>query len=92
MFEHEKNFLWLLAIGAAIGMAKLLVSSEPLTIRLCIGRSILGSATTAIAGALLIQIPDLNPLALMAVGSGLGIVGAQFVELWLKKQVGKIHG
>ncbi|WP_410498155.1 hypothetical protein [Chitinibacter sp. S2-10] len=92
MQEYEKNFIWLLVLGASIGVGKLLVSSETLTLRLCFGRAILGSATTAIAGAALIQIPNINPLALMAIGSALGIVGAQFVELWLKKQVNKIRG
>ena len=92
MQEHEKNLIWLLCLGACIGMGKLLVSSETLTVRLCLGRAILGGATTAIAGAALIQFPGINPLALMAIGSALGIVGAQFVELWLKKQVSKIKG
>ncbi|QBC44473.1 holin [Iodobacter fluviatilis] len=90
MQEHEKNLVWLLLLGAAIGLGKLLVSQEELTVRLVIGRSILGSATTAVAGALLIQIPDLPPLALMAVGCALGITGAQFLEMWLKKQVLKL--
>ena len=31
MQEHEKNLLLLIAIGAAIGFAKLLVSDEKLT-------------------------------------------------------------
>ncbi|WP_027469166.1 phage holin family protein [Deefgea rivuli] len=92
MQEYEKNFIWLLCLGAFIGVGKLLVSSEKLTVRLCLGRAILGSATTAVAGAALIQVPNIQPLALMAIGSGLGIVGAQFLELWLKKQVNKING
>ena len=90
MQDHERNFIWLLLLGAGIGLGKLLVSSEDLTVRLCIGRSILGSATTAIAGALLIQLPDMPQIALMGAGSALGIVGAQFLEMWLKRQVSKL--
>lgn len=71
---------WLSLIGALIALGKLLAGSEPLSVRLCIGRTILGSATSLIAGMLLIQIPDIPPLALIATGSALGIAGAQVVE------------
>ncbi|WP_297575929.1 hypothetical protein [uncultured Deefgea sp.] len=92
MQEHEKTFISVLVLGALIAIGKLLVSSEELTVRLCLGRAILGAATTSIAGLALIQIPNLHPIALLAIGSALGIVGAQFVELWLKKQANKING
>lgn len=69
MQDHEKNLLLLIAIGAAIGFAKLLVSDEKLTWRLTIGRTILGAATSTIAGAIILQIPDINPLALISLAS-----------------------
>ena len=50
-----------------------------------LGRAILGAATSMIAGVGLIQFPDLNPLALYGIGSGLGIVGAQYLEIALKR-------
>ena len=86
MQDHEKNLLLLIAIGAAIGFAKLLVSDEKLTWRLAIGRTILGSATSTIAGAVVLQIPNINPLALLAIASALGILGSTFIENWLKSQ------
>ena len=86
MEDHEKNLLLLIAIGAAIGFAKLLVSDEKLTWRLTIGRTILGAATSTIAGAIILQIPDINPLALIAIASALGIMGSTFIENWLKTQ------
>lgn len=86
MQEHERNFLFLIAIGACIGFAKLLVSDEKLTWRLAIGRTILGSATSTVAGAVVLQIPDINPLGLLALASALGILGSTFIESWLKRQ------
>lgn len=89
MQEHEKNLMLLIVIGAAIGFAKLLVSDEELTWRLTIGRTILGAATSTIAGAVVLQIPDINPMALVAIASGLGILGSTFIENWLKSQSAK---
>jgi hypothetical protein len=86
MQEHEKNFLLILVVGLCIGFAKLLVSDEKLTWRLAIGRTILGGATSTIAGAIVLQIPDINPLALIAIASALGILGSTFIESWLKRQ------
>ena len=92
MQDHEKNLLLLIAIGAAIGFAKLLVSDEKLTWRLMTGRTILGAATSTIAGAIILQIPDINPLALIAIASALGILGSTFIENWLKSQSMKWGG
>ncbi len=86
MEDHEKNLLLLIVIGASIGFAKLLVSDEELTWRLTIGRTILGAATSTIAGAIILQIPDINPLALISLASALGIMGSAFIENWLKSQ------
>lgn len=88
MQEHEKNLLLLIVIGACIGFAKLLVSDEKLTWRLMIGRTILGAATSTISGAIVLQIPDINPLALIAIASALGILGSTFIEAWLRRQSG----
>lgn len=77
--------IWLSFIGAMIALGKLLASSEKLTLRLCAGRVILGSATSLIAGMLLIQFPDIPPLALIATASALGIAGAQLVEALMLK-------
>jgi hypothetical protein len=92
MQEHEKTFLELLAMGALIGIAKLLVSSEALTLRLILGRAVLGSATSTVAGVVLVQIPDLDPLALIALGSAFGIVGSQYIELLLKRRAKSVIG
>lgn len=86
MQEHEKGVLYLLLIGAVIGVGKLLTSSDVLTPRLIIGRAILGSGTSMIAGVALMQFPTMPLPALVGIGSGLGIMGAQFIEAWLKRK------
>lgn len=89
MQEHEKT-LWtmfmLVVSGAIIGVGKLLSSDEKLTMRLIIGRAILGSATSSVAGIVLWQIPNIHPISLLAIGSGLGIAGAGVIESYIKKR------
>jgi hypothetical protein len=86
MQEYEKSIVGLAIMGAFIGVAKLLVSSEEITFRVMLGRAILGSATSMMAGVVLLQFPQMAPLPLLAVGSGLGIMGQQYIERWLRKK------
>ncbi|MEQ6292205.1 hypothetical protein ACFPAG_16485 [Vogesella sp. GCM10023246] len=90
MQEHEKGLLWLLCVGALIGLGKLLSSNEAITTRLIFGRAILGAGTSTIAGVALMQFPALPMPALVGIGAGLGIVGAQYLEAWLKRRADKI--
>lgn len=92
MQDHEKNVLMLIAVGAFIGVGKLLVSDEAISVRLVIGRAILGSAATVMAGIALLQVPDISPLALLGIGSALGIAGAQLIEMWIKRKAEKYIG
>ncbi|AOJ99939.1 phage holin family protein [Burkholderia vietnamiensis] len=92
MQEHEKTFLELIIMGALIGIAKLLVSSEQITFRVIVGRALLGSATSMVAGVALLQIPNLDPLALLGIGSALGIVGSQYIEILLRRKARAVIG
>lgn len=78
----------LLLIGAVIALGKVLASNEKITPRLIAGRVILGSAISVAAGAALVQFPDMSPLAVNGVGAGLGILGYQFCEMWLRRRLG----
>ncbi len=89
MQEVERSIMELAAAGAAIGVAKMLVSGEELSFRVILGRAILGSATSMLAGVMLMQFPAMPPLALLAVGSGLGIVGQQYIEKWIIRKAKK---
>lgn len=90
MQDMTRSIVELSVTGAAIGVAKLLVSSEELTFRVILGRAILGSATSMLAGAALLQLPTIPPLALLAVGSGLGIIGQQYIEKWIIRRTEKV--
>ncbi|MDN7671355.1 holin [Burkholderia oklahomensis] len=92
MQEHDKTILELVIMGGLIGVAKVLVGSEQLTFRLVAGRAMLGSATSMVAGIALLQIPDLPPMALLGIGSALGIVGSQYVEVLLRRNAKKLFG
>lgn len=92
MQEHEKTILELIIMGALIGIAKLLVSSEQLTFRVVFGRALLGSATSMVAGIALLQIPNMDPLALLGIGSALGIVGSQYIEILLRRKARAVLG
>ncbi|AOK00341.1 phage holin family protein [Burkholderia vietnamiensis] len=92
MQDHEKTILELIIMGALIGIAKLLVSSERLTFRVIVGRALLGSATSMVAGIALLQIPNLDPLALLGIGSALGIVGSQYIEILLRRKAKAVIG
>lgn len=83
---HEKSVLTLAGIGALIGLGKVLNNAEPMTVKLVIGRVILGSAASMVAGVALIQFPDLHPVAINGLGAAFGIVGYQGVELWLRNR------
>ena len=86
MQEYERKGIYLIVIGGLIGLGNLLVSHEVITPRLIIGRTILGSGSSLVAGTLLLQIPDLNPLALVGFGSALGIIGASAIEAFIKSK------
>ncbi len=88
MQDWEKSGLLLAIIGAFIGLGKVLQSSEVLTLRLLIGRTLLGSGSSLVAGAIVMQIPDISPLALVGIGSALGIAGASVIEAWVRKKSG----
>ncbi|EPE2951276.1 phage holin family protein [Escherichia coli] len=89
---HEKSVLTLAGIGALIALGKVLNTAEPITLRLIIGRVILGAAVSMVAGVALIQFPDLHPVAINGLGAAFGIAGYQAVELWLRNRAQSRNG
>ena len=86
MQEYEKGFIALALMGALIALGKMLNSDEPITLRLVLGRVIVGSALSLAAGVALYSVLDIHPLALAGIGSALGILGLNGVEAWLRKK------
>ncbi|HBC8969795.1 TPA: holin [Raoultella ornithinolytica] len=83
----------LIFIGAVITLGKLLADGEAITVRLALGRLILGSAVSCVAGVALIHFDSIPDLALIGIASGLGIVGHTVIEAllhrWARSREGK---
>lgn len=84
--------LMLGGIGAVISLAKVLVGNEAITLRLIVGRTILGSGTSLLAGMALIHFPDIHILALVGVAAALGIIGSSVIELTLTRLLARYLG
>lgn len=94
MPNGESSLLaWLIGTGGVIALGKLLASSEPITLRLALGRIILGSAVSSVAGLILLHFDDVHDLAIIGLASALGIAGHTALEAaikyWLKNKVKK---
>ncbi|HDL7822537.1 TPA: holin [Yersinia enterocolitica] len=84
--------LMLGGIGAVISLAKVLVGNEAITLRLIVGRTILGSGTSLLAGMALIHFPDIHILALVGVAAALGIMGSSVIEMALTRLLNRYLG
>ncbi|MGM3159967.1 phage holin family protein [Dickeya undicola] len=87
MNETDKSIVSLFIIGTLIAVGKVLASSEPITLRLFIGRVMLGGFVSMMAGIALVQFPDLSPVAINGIGAALGIAGYQTIELLIQRRV-----
>lgn len=87
MENNQVILSYLAGIGAALGLGNLLISEEPLTIRLAIGRMLLGSGASVAAGSIYILFPTIHPLALIGLASLTGLAGAAWVEVLFKKKM-----
>lgn len=74
--------------GALIGLGRLLVSGEKLTLRLILGRSIVSGGLAVAAGAVLTVIPNIPVLALCGLAAACAVLGEQFLERLLNKKAG----
>ncbi|MGL5421910.1 MAG: holin [Serratia fonticola] len=87
---YKDTFIKLAIIGAIIAFGKMMLSGEKITLRLLIGRVILGSAVAQVAGLALLHFDNPHPLALIGIASALGITGHTAVEEavkhWLKNK------
>lgn len=88
--DHPEGFVAVLAgIGAAIGLGKLLSSTEPLTVRLVVGRALIHAGLGAMAGATALMFPAANPIVMYGVAAGLASLGNSAVEHILQAKFGK---
>ncbi|AVG38551.1 phage holin family protein [Achromobacter insolitus] len=87
MNEFEKNLAWLAGIGALIAVGRALTSTERLSWRVVIGRTILGSAVATVAALIYIPFPDAPMPVVVGAGAALGILGEQVLELAARRLI-----
>jgi hypothetical protein len=88
--SSPEGFLALLAaIGAVIGMGKLLVENKPFSMRLSIGRALVSGGLGASAGLILTAFPDASPVLLYGTAAGLASMGTSAIEVVLSKWIRK---
>lgn len=90
---NEKFSTWeilggLSLTGIIIGLGQLLASKEELTARIIWGRAMSSLGLSLAAGTILIQFPEIPPLALIGVGAVLASLGTSFLERFLQKKLG----
>ncbi|GLW38712.1 phage holin family protein [Pectobacterium aroidearum] len=90
MNEAEKSVVTLFVIGVLIAVGKVLAGSEPITLRLFVGRMLLGGFVSMVAGVVLVQFPNLPLTAICGIGSMLGIAGYQTIELLIQRRANQL--
>lgn len=68
--------LVLMAIGALVGLGQALASSEPVTVRQTIGRTLVSTAVAMVSTCIYYLKPDVDPLVVIGVGSLLSVMGS----------------
>lgn len=87
--DNPEGFMAVLAaIGAAVGLGKLLGSSDPLTPRLVLGRAITSAGIGCAAGAITLMVPNADPLVMYGVAAGLSSLGTSALEAFFRKYTG----
>lgn len=77
--------LLLAFIGGLIALGKGLLTEPALVPRVLVGLTILGAATSALAGGVLHFVPNLPLPAIISLGCGIGLLGHVFIEDSMKK-------
>lgn len=87
--ENPEAFIGALAaIGAGIGLGKLLASQEKLTMRLAVGRAIVTAGIGAAAGAVALLFPSADTFVLYSCAAGLASLGTSALEALVHRITG----
>lgn len=78
-------FYWLIAIGATVGLGKLLVSKDPFSFRAATGHGIVSAGLAMTAPLILIPLPDVPLPVLFGLAAFLSSMGASTIALFLHK-------
>lgn len=79
----------LAAVGAFIGIGKVLSSTEPLTFRLVAGRALTSAGLGACAGGITLVFPSADPMVTYGAAALLASLGTSFLEAFVNKTMNK---
>lgn len=80
------------AMGAAIGLGQLLSSADEITLRLAVGRAVVSAGISLSAGAGLMLLPTMSPVAVIGLAALLGSLGTSGLERMAKRAIGPKAG
>lgn len=75
-------------VGVLTALGQLLASNEKLTPRIIAGRALASIGLSVSAGAILLLMADVPPLALIGLSAGLASLGTSFLEKLVQKKLG----
>jgi hypothetical protein len=88
--SREEGLIYsLAAIGALIGIGKLLASEEPMTARKAIGHGIVSGGLGGAASLILIPLPEVPLPVLFGAACALASLGASTLTLMIQKVIDK---
>ena len=80
MTNEESLLVKIGLVGFILGIAKLLAGDEAITWRKVVGRSLLGTGSSLIAGLIMIPHPNAPQLVVVGAAALLGILGHSLIE------------
>lgn len=80
MTNDESLLVKIGLVGFMLGIAKLLAGDEAITWRKVVGRSLLGTGSSLIAGLIMIPHPNAPQLVVVGAAALLGILGHSLIE------------
>lgn len=80
MTDDESLLVKIGSVGFMLGIAKLLAGDEAITWRKVVGRSLLGTGSSLIAGLIMIPHPNAPQLVVVGAAALLGILGHSLIE------------
>ncbi len=87
-FTPFSLLLVLMAIGALVGLGQALASSEPVTLRQTIGRTLVSTAVAMVSTCIYYLKPAVDPLVVVGVGSLLSVLGSGVLSEVVKARFG----
>lgn len=86
--EATKGVVWLALLGSMVGLGQLLLTKDPITTRVVIGRAICSGALGASAAAVIAFIPTLPFAAQLGIAATIASLGTSALEKLFQKIVG----